>query len=178
MFICTGQQNEKRSAYQASVQSELTVRVWCERGNLRIESSGSSPWMDGKPHRARWPGGGWRGASGDARPPGARDRGATLLAQRPRAAQPAALRFPLLLNPRGEAAAAAARRAGEGEGRGARRGGRGGAGACSGAEPSPSRALTLSVCLLALWEPGLAGAREVAARGAPRAKGAERTGRD
>lgn len=82
-------------------------------------------------------------------------------------------RRPLLLNPRREAAAAAAGRAGEGEGRGARRGGRGGAGACSGAEPSPSpsRALTLSVRLLAPREPGLAGAREVAAPGASRAEG-------
>lgn len=92
-------------------------------------------------------------------------------AQRLPAARPAAPRRPLLLNPRGEAAAAA-RRAGEGEGLGVRRGGRGGAGACSGAEPSPSpsRALTLSVRLLAPQEPGLAGAQAVAARGAPRAK--------
>lgn len=104
--------------------------------------------------------------------------GAAFLAQRPRAAQPAARRLPLLLNPRREAAAAAAGRAGEGEGRRARRGGRGGAGACSGAEPSPSRALTLSVRLLAPRVPGLAGAREVAVRGAPRAKGADRTGPD
>lgn len=104
--------------------------------------------------------------------------GAALQAQRPPAARPAARRLPLLLNPSGEAVAAAARRAGEGEGRGVRRGGRGGAGACSGAEPSPSRALTLSVRLLAPPELGLAGAGEVAARGAPRAKGVDRTGRD
>lgn len=88
-------------------------------------------------------------AAGGARrfSPGARGAAVRLTGR----SAPKALRRPLLLNPRGEAAAAAARRAGAGEGRRARRGGRGGAGACSGAAPSPSpgRALTPSVRRLA-----------------------------
>lgn len=44
-----------------SVKSELTVRVRCERGNLRVQSRRLPPRVDGELRGVRRPGGGWRG---------------------------------------------------------------------------------------------------------------------
>ena len=190
MFICVQKTMKKGQCGRTSVELKLTVPAarnrdssrqtagGCHRGWM-ASCTGPSGGVAAGGERARRASPGPREARGVS--PGSAGSVARLLRRSSSpAARPAARLRPLLLNPRGEAAAAAARRAGAGEERRARRGGRGGAGACSGAErsPSPDRALTPSVRLLVPREPGLAGARAVAARGAPRAgwSGADGTG--